>query len=365
MIDLFTGNPGGGKTLLAVSELAALFKQWEKDGTTARAVYVWGIKGLTLPHNVIDAWPLTGKKGDEIPVDSRGLPTCALAMDFGEIPDGSLVIIDEAQYLFPMRGPSVGQPVHSKFLNTHRHAGLDIWLITQHPKNLDNGVRRLVNKHRHIRRVFGWNRAVIYEWAHCEDGLQGLKHAVMVNWTYPKKTFALYKSAEIHTKQAFKKPWWMWLPVLMIPVAVWAVPRVWDTVVGVKSGNGIVPSKKPAEPPPRPAQAQPLVTPSATPAAPAPVAPASSAPAPAKFAGCVSMRGACKCIDTAGEPVDKEPSMCLDIVGANRPEKLAEIPASLKEHHPPPPPKGWVGWAPDTAPRRTGSTVADVVAAFR
>lgn len=370
MIDLFTGNPGHGKSLKAVSNLAELIKQWSKDASAEREVWVWGIKGLALPHKAIEAWPLAGKRGDPIPVDSRGRPTCALAMDWGDIPDGSLVIFDEAQYFFPMRGPSVQQPVHSKFLNTHRQAGFDVWLITQHPKNLDNAVRRLVDKHMHIRRVFGWRRAQVYEWPYCEDGLQGLKSAVMTSWSYPKKSFELYKSAEIHTKQTFEKPWWIWVPVLLIPAAVWAVPHAWDGLSKTFGGKSL--SDKPKAPASAPAPTAPAPMPMLSAPALPPALPASAASAAAssdpvvKYAGCAAMRGVCRCYLGDATPAEKPAEFCEATVGAHLPAKLVEIPPSLLEYTPPPQHDRAHDYIVLTPPKSDNTiSLADVVARYR
>lgn len=343
MINLYTGLPGHGKTLLAVTELAKLLKHWDTDKGAAerREIWVWGIKGLQIPHKTIEAWPDSGKRGDPIPLDSRGRPTCTLAFDWGDIPDGSLVIVDEAQYCFPMRGPSQKAPPHVSFLNTHRHAGLDVWLITQHPRNIDNVTRRLVDKHQHIRRTFGWARAVTYQWDYCDDTLNGLKKAVMGSFGYPKATYALYHSAEIHTKNSFKKPWWIWLPLVVIPAAAWAIPAAWDGMSKVIGGVSLTPEhpKAPKAPPkpvaaplaaplqaPAPARAQPLTE--------APTAPQAAASAP-KFAGCIAGPKRCTCYDTAGARVDVEPDMCTTHTGADLPTKTADIaPASLDRFTP-------------------------------
>lgn len=334
MIDLYTGLPGHGKTLLAVTALAKLLKHWDTDKGSAdrRQLWVWGIKDLDIPHNTIEVWPDTGKRGDPIPVDKRGRPLCALAFDWDDIPDGSLVIIDESQYIFPIRSPSAKVPAHVSFLNTQRHAGFDVWLITQHPKLIDNAIRRLVDKHTHIRKIFNWPRAVTYEWPYCEDGLQGLKKATMGQFNYPKSTYALYKSAEIHTKNTFKKPLWIWAPVIAIPVAAWAIPNAWDGMSKVMGGAALAtaappPAKAasaPVAPPPKPVE-RPAV-PSPAPAL--PIAPVAAASAP-KWAGCIAVRNRCTCYASDGQKASAEPGMCEDHTGATLPAKAVDIPASL------------------------------------
>jgi zona occludens toxin len=126
--------------------------------------------------------------------------------DWDEMPDGSLVIIDEAQGFFPPRSSQSAPPPHVPWLNTHRHKGFDIWVTTQHPKLIDGGVRALVGKHRHYRRLFGGSKAAVYEFDGCNDSLARLGSAVISYWPYPKKVFKWYKSAELYTRQKFKLP---------------------------------------------------------------------------------------------------------------------------------------------------------------
>ena len=127
MLYLRTGLPGTGKTLFALADV----KEWaDKD---KRPVYYSGIKDLKVPGwiELEDAtkWP--------------------------DLPANAIIIIDEAQRVFRPRHTSSAVPEHVAALETHRHKGVDLVLITQHPKLLDSNVRRLVGVHRHYVRVFG------------------------------------------------------------------------------------------------------------------------------------------------------------------------------------------------------------------
>jgi zona occludens toxin len=208
MIDLNTGVPGGGKTLSMVQELARLIKRWEKHPEEARPVFVLGIPELALPHAPV---PLKA-----VQVDKAGAPR--LVPDWDEMPDGTLVLIDECQGVFPPRSSQSTPLVHVAWLNTHRHRGFDLWIMTQQPKLIDSSVRALVGRHKHFRRLFGMKRAVIYGWDACSDSLSGMNNAVKSNWSYPTEVFKWYKSAEIHTKQKFKMP--LWLGILPVGVVL-------------------------------------------------------------------------------------------------------------------------------------------------
>jgi hypothetical protein len=97
-------------------------------------------------------------------------------------------------------------------LETHRHKGYDIYLITQHPSLIDNNVHRLSGTHRHVQRTFGAARAVIHEWGEvhldCERRRTDSSKTV---WKYPKNVYSLYKPAEIHTHkiQLPKHVWYL------------------------------------------------------------------------------------------------------------------------------------------------------------
>jgi zona occludens toxin len=162
-----------------------------------------------------------------------------------------------------------------------------------------------------------------------------LKKATMGQFNYPKSTYALYKSAEIHTKNTFKKPWWIWLPVAAIPVAVWAIPGAVGGLGNVVGGKGV--TTAPAKPaaaasaPVAPASRPLEQVPAQLPVAPDPataIPPASAASAP-KWSGCIAVRNRCTCYASDGQKAAAEPGMCEDHTGAGLPAKAAEIPASL------------------------------------
>jgi len=177
MIYLFTGVPGAGKTLNAIKTV--LDDKTLNDGN--RPVFYFGIKELTLE------WSLLTDN------DVR---------HWFDLPDGSIIIIDECQdYFSPRRAGSDVPPIVSN-LNTHRHKGFDIILITQHPMLLDNAVRRVVGTHRHLDRRYGMKRITQYSWQTCINdptNYHDKKKSDRTTFSMDKKIFGLYKSAEVHT----------------------------------------------------------------------------------------------------------------------------------------------------------------------
>lgn len=172
MITLITGLPGNGKTLFA---LWYVKMKAEKE---QREVYYHNIKDLTLPWQAFDA------------------------EKWMDLPHGSIIVLDECQFVFPKKPNGSKLPDWYEQLATHRHRGFDIYLITQHPSLIDNFVRQLVGQHFHAVRKFGMQRATIYEWSAANPGPQNpssQKSAIPMKWAYPKEVYGYYKSAEVHT----------------------------------------------------------------------------------------------------------------------------------------------------------------------
>lgn len=173
MIRLITGLPGHGKTLWAVAQLLD-----ERKRESGRPLFVDGISGLKMPHQVIDG------------------------TRWQDAPDGALIVIDEAQRVFPTRGTGT-PPAHVAALATHRHRGIDIWLITQHPGNIDSFIReRLIEDHVHLFRTAGLQAAVVYRWAEVQTDLRSDKvreSALQSPFVYPKAVYDEYTSAVLHT----------------------------------------------------------------------------------------------------------------------------------------------------------------------
>lgn len=167
MITLFTGSPGAGKTASLVDFLSKL--------PGDRPLFVDGLNGLTLPHTVVDAndWP-------------------------AQLPDGAILVIDEVQRVWRPRGPGAKVPDSVAQLETHRHRGIDVFVTTQAPRLLDSNVRGLVGRHVHIRDT-GILGRYWYEWPECNDAMNWKTCINKKRISLPKKAFALYTSASIHT----------------------------------------------------------------------------------------------------------------------------------------------------------------------
>lgn len=173
MINLITGLPGASKTLYTLSIVDALSK------STNRPVFYSGIADLKLPN-----WT-------EIEADK-----------WFECPANSLVVIDECQRVFRPRTNGTVPPPHVSELETHRHKGIDLYMVTQHPMLADTALRRLSGRHLHVVRQFGMQRSTVHEWPSVKDTCDktsGRADSIKHLWSFDKSMFDKYKSAEVHT----------------------------------------------------------------------------------------------------------------------------------------------------------------------
>lgn len=328
MIYLITGVPGSGKTLYAVSTLVKTIADEVvtlKDGhQKKRRLVVDGVKGLLLEHDMM-APGVQDADGNVLPGDGEGVWNW---QDWCR--PGDVIFIDEVQRWWRPRGMGTKPPAEIKALETHRHKGVDFVIVTQNPMLLDQNVRRLVGRHLHVRRLFGLNRAVIYDWDGCCTDVHRTKSATVSYFSYPKSAFALYESSELHTKQRQKIPPWLIIPVLAVVGAVLVGPKAYGVMQGSMTGKGI---SSPASPAPAQVASGPMRTGipgTATaslplPAASAPIAdtPSTSAPElPIKFAGCVATKSSCGCFDTGGYPVSKPREFCVTATSQGAPKPL-------------------------------------------
>jgi len=196
MINLFTGVPGTGKTALAISEMIKLIKE-------GRPLFVHGIPELKIEHTPIIC---TSKSCSVCPSDDKAREKMLVADDWHEwAPDGAIVFLDEVQHVYRPRSSSTAPSASIQAFETHRHKGIDFYLISQSPMLFDSNIRRLVNRHIHLRST--WAQRQQFEWPECKDNpTQSTTGAIKSAYTLDKKVFPLYKSSVLHTKIKRKVP---------------------------------------------------------------------------------------------------------------------------------------------------------------
>lgn len=232
MLKFLTGQPGNGKTLYALRECV---KRALDEG---RPVF---LSGVPLTPEGEAALPGCLPLGDiKAHVEKYVDPERGADQYRFTLPPNSLVVIDEAQRVFPKRGNTGNAPPHVAAFETHRHEGLDFVLMTQHPKLLDSHLRPLAGWHWHLVRRAGLEKTNVYAWEECEDDpmAQGAKgRARHSTWEFPKEVYSWYRSAEAHTHKR-NLPWKQIL--FAVGALLVVVVSVLYTVRHVTSGAGVV-----------------------------------------------------------------------------------------------------------------------------
>lgn len=305
MIYLHTGLPGTGKT---ISTLAKVRDRAQKEN---RAVYYVGIE--ILKPEMFPGWT---KLED---------PT-----KWHELPDGAIIVHDEAQTLYRPRGTGSQVPEHVAKMETHRHKGHDLYLITQHPMLVDSNVRRLAGEHVHAVRPFGAKMATLHKWGQVKEQCDKSRaDSLQETFLYPKELFDAYKSATVHTHK-FKMPgriWWLVAIPFLLGACVWVFMMWFDGMSKPKVG---APEELPTTGgmktgPSGPAQARPVKTKAEwlderTPriqglAHTAPAFDDTTAPTRAPYpAACVAMGKTCRCYTDQATVLDTPEAICRQIV---------------------------------------------------
>jgi zona occludens toxin len=216
MITLVTGGPGTGKTAWLIHQLLEL-----KKAQPYRELFIHGVRKLTaFPHQTIFCRS----------------PLCDLCTA-SVVPDESLfvedwpqwykshylIVVDEVQRIWSQSNGNNRTDAISR-LQTHRHYGLDFWLISQSPKLIHVDVKAMVGRHVHL--VAKWSGRKEFEWPEIQENTQLRSGAVERPYKLPKHVFSLYSSAEVHTKQEKRKPLSFYAAVGALFFALCAVATV-------------------------------------------------------------------------------------------------------------------------------------------
>lgn len=178
-ITLITGLPGSGKTLRAVKFI--------RDAVDAgEVIFVCNLNGLKLPHVPFE--------------DPR---------KWRELPAGSVLVVDEAQQFFrTARGEA---PEYITAMETIRHQGVRLILLTQQPDYLLSHLRGLVGLHEHLLRVEGKPQAKIWRHNEVMDNVRSERARARYDtetWDYDPSLYPLYESAQVHTvKRVMSSRW--------------------------------------------------------------------------------------------------------------------------------------------------------------
>lgn len=217
MITLITGTPGAGKTAWTVQEIIRLPSQ--------RKIFVHGIPALKIPHDAIYCKSPLCDICQKIPDDDK----LYYVEDWPQwATPGSLIICDEIQRIWGAANAGSIKSDDISSLQTHRHIGLDFWLISQSPKLLHTGVRTLVGRHIHL--VSRWSGRTEYEFPECRDNTESRSDAVSRPYKLPKHVFSKYQSSSLHTKLSHRKPLALYFFALILMILAGFGYRIYNRI---------------------------------------------------------------------------------------------------------------------------------------
>lgn len=141
MITLLEGTPGSGKSYYAVADYLL---PWLRSG---RRLYV-AVDGFYLDRLALfEGRPLPElQKQVTLWTDRNAIPSLLLPLE-----PGSAVCLDEAQTIFRAKEKVPAEIL--RWLETHRHYGVDVLLMAQDYRQLTSGVTRLVESTIKFRRM--------------------------------------------------------------------------------------------------------------------------------------------------------------------------------------------------------------------
>jgi zona occludens toxin len=127
MIELYEGVPGSGKSYHAICEK---FLPWVRQG---RRLYI-AVDGIYLDRLAL----FTGIELEQLEQQiTIWKDSVEVLQAFQHVEPGSAVIIDEAQTVF--RSMQKVEPGLLRWLETHRHYGVDILLMSQDFRQMSQG----------------------------------------------------------------------------------------------------------------------------------------------------------------------------------------------------------------------------------
>ena len=181
MIEMLEGVPGSGKSYHAVAQK---FLPWVRAG---RRIYIY-VDGIYLdrlalfegvPLSQLDKQITVWWTKDEV---LKGLLT---------VEPGSAVILDEVQTIF--RSKEKHDPEILRWLETHRHRGIDVVMMCQHAGQCTLGVIRLVEATTKFRRLDRFGLKGRYQ-AQVRGNPEETEVIRMFTGRYEPKTYAYYSS---------------------------------------------------------------------------------------------------------------------------------------------------------------------------
>lgn len=310
MQTLITGVPGSGKTAIVVQEfikpmLGTTVKVQPMDGESyeAQRVLYTNIKGLQLPHVLLEAGPVWRQVGKDGWEQAEGNKLGIHNWHEWAKP-GAMIVLDEFQRIWPQRPNGAPVPPDVSAMDTHRHGGVDLILLTQ-KQSFDQHIKGLLGRHVHLRRMWPFAAGIMYEWDSHSQSLLYSKAFKRKPYKIKKSTYELYHSADAHTKQASAIPTLVWFLVAGVVAMGVLGPtfygRMQERIGTPKKAAEVAKVERPAGTSIKP------IDESVREAEPAAVAPPADVPV---LLGCVASAVRCVCFGSDGARLDKSAEFC-------------------------------------------------------
>lgn len=197
---LVTGQPGHGKTAWAIDHAFQL----KKEG---REIYAAGIKDFDYQR--------------------AGFHFLQDPTKWEDLPDGSVILLDECYTVFPNRNPGAKVPDHVEATARHRHRGFDFILIAQQGLQLDPFLRGLYEQHIHVRQTSVIrSKTKLKRWNQYQGNVNGPCNDV-VDWMRPDYVFQYYTSTTKITTKRHVPMWLRWVALGVVFVIVMLLTIKW------------------------------------------------------------------------------------------------------------------------------------------
>lgn len=163
-----------------------------------------------------------------------------------DLPPGAILFVDEAQNYFRARRGGE-PPKYITDMETIRHEGVRLVLVTQQPNYLDTHLRGLIGYHEHLIREKGKDKSFVFRTDHCMEQVRiSIKKAKSLYdyemWAPDKTIFGEYKSAQVHTVQ-YAMPSLVKKALVLAPIALALFVGTWffifrDAAAQIDQGKG-------------------------------------------------------------------------------------------------------------------------------
>lgn len=225
----FTGQPGHGKTVLALEFALDMKAKADKahDADPAkhpyRELYVCNVRDFNAA------------KAGAVDLPPEQLLEWHTNPQF----DHAIILIDEAYEhgMFPKRAPGMKVPEHVQLVAKHRHRGIDFIMICQSPtRQMDDFLHDLIEEHYHVRRRYGLPLVVLKRFDRFERNAVKAVPLTVSRRRYPKHVFDLYTSTKYDTTEK-RIPWFYWAILAVLIGVLLMVLVVRDRVANRLGGK--------------------------------------------------------------------------------------------------------------------------------